>query len=382
MRLWTLLISRRTCCGAILLFAAFPAAAQLMPGEEEVLTERMQGYADGVGLAARNAALENAKQEIIRKVLNAIVASGDLTHLRNVLRSASQYIRGHEMLRHDIVGDGTRVEIDAYVDTRPLYRDVAASMLPYLPEPPRILLVIGEQIGDDRIVAVPDFGHAETALRQPLEKLGLNVSGVDSITEEFSHPELVEIVTGDVERGAAFARGSAADVVLVGTAVTETLPPAAGANVARSRATVTVRIYRGVDGDLADAFTAVAAVSSLEAADGALQATQDACAKLVSDITVAAVLTVLGTRADERVVLTLERPGSLERVDAVIGELRVLVGSKRVEVMLRSETLARLRVDYAGPMLPFVEELTAPLYEGAELIVRHAVGREVIAFFE
>lgn len=376
----TFSISRRILCGAIAFFGT-ALGAHAAPSAEEVLTVRMEGYADGVGLAARNAALENAKQEVIRKVLNSIVADGDFSHLRNVLRSASLYLRGYDMLRQDIVGDGTRVEIDAYVEAKDLYQDVAVAMLPHLEEKPRVLLVVGEQLGDDKIVGVPDFGYAENALRAPLEKYGLKVEGVDAISGKVPQPELIHLVNGEVEEGGTFAKGNDADVVIIGTAITVTEPPADGTNVHRNRSTVSVRVYRALDGDLVDAFTKVAAVSSVDPMEGAIQATNDACEKIINDITVAAVLTVLGTQPDDRVLLTVEEPQDATNTLALAETLRHELGEDKVEVILDSKALARLRIQYDGDMLPFVELLTSEEYAGRHLAIRHAVGREVVAYF-
>ncbi|MBI2431535.1 MAG: hypothetical protein HYV26_01545, partial [Candidatus Hydrogenedentes bacterium] len=342
----------------------------------------MEGFAEGVGLAARNAAIENAKQEIIRKLLNAVVASGDLSHLQNVLRNASQYVRGYDKIRHDIAGDTTRVEIDAYIDARPLYQDVAATMLPYLPEPPRVLLVIGEQIGNDKIIAVPDFGYAETALRQGLEKLRLTVAGVDTLGREYKQEALIQTVTGDLETGATFAKGNSADVVILGTATTEQEAPVPGTNVVKNKASVTVRVYRALDGDLVDAFTKTAAVSSAAVTEGAIQATNDACEKLVGEVAIAAVLTVLGTAAEDTVLLLLEHPETPERVEQVTAALAQDLGPDHVAVLFQSTDTARLRIRYDGPMLPFVDKLSTADYGGKTLNVRRAVGREVTATFE
>jgi hypothetical protein len=127
--------------------------------------------------------------------------------------------------------------------------------------------------------------------------------------------------------------------------------------------------------------TRTAAVSSVDAMEGALQATRDACAKITPDVTVSAVLTVLGTRQDERVLLVLESPGSVSRVQELVRQLEEGLGAGQVETLLANESLARLRVTYDGPMLDFVDYLSTGDYEGKTLTVHRAVGREVVARF-
>jgi len=374
-------ISRRTCCGAIVFLAFLHPGHTAHASDDDLVEMRMEGYADGIGLAARHEAIENAKQEIIRKLLNNIVADGELGHLRTILRQSSRYIRGHYPLRHDFIGDTTRVEIDAYVNLPALYNDVAVTMLPFLPEPPRLLLVIGEQLPHDEIVAVPDFGYADTALREALSKFRLQVTGVETIIEQFSQAELIEAVSGGLELGSAFARAQQSDVVILGAVQVEAEETAPGSNVFRHKATATVRLYRGGNGEFVDAFTEIAAVSSADQVEGSVQAVEDACEKLAGDITMASVLAVLGAAKDPRVLLTLEHPGAGERMAELERLLREAFGYNNVEIYFTSERFARIRVDYDGPMIDFVDLISSGAFADAYIQVHRAVGREVEAEF-
>lgn len=373
--------SRRILCGAIVFFLLLALGPPALASDDDLVEVRMEGYAEGIGLAARNAAIANAKQEIIRKLLNNVVASGDLQHLRSILRQAGRYIRGHYVLRHDFVGDSTRVEIDAYVNVAALHSDVAVTMLPFLPERPSLLLVLGEKLAHDEIVAVPDFGYAESALRAALGRFNLNVEGVDTVSNRFSQAELIQTVTGELELGGAFARANSHDVVVIGAAEVETEETSPGSNLFRHRASVTIRLYRGGSGEFVDAFTELAAVSSAEPMQGSIQAVEDACAKLAGDVTIASVLAVLGARQDPRVLLTVENPNSEAPVLELERVLREAFGHDTVERLFYSEALARMRVDWGGPMVDFVDLISSGDFEGAWIQVHRAVGREVEAEF-
>lgn len=365
-------------------FALFlSGVACVAEGEDDGLfTVRMEGHAEGVGFAARQTAIENAKHEVVVKVLEAIVASGDLEPFRALLRNASRYIASYDLLRHDPSDDATRVEIDAQVREAALRRDVAAIMLPRLPQPPTVLLLVGERIGADCIVAAPDLGVSETVLREGLAKLGLKVQGAAAAGEYYSQAQLIEIVTGDVELGGRFARGSLADAVIIGTAVTDIEEGPAGTNVQRNKAAVSLRVFRGVDGNMTEALTATAAVYSLDPTEGGEQAVQDACAKLVGDAAVAAIITVLGIQTANQVLVSVEGPRSRDCLAPIIATLEGDSAIEAVDELYFSEKLARLRVTYDGPMSHLVALLTPGPYCGRTLGVRHVVGRTITVAFE
>lgn len=358
----------------------FPVAGRPAEPQEEILTQRMEGYAEGIGLGARARAIENAQVEVVRSILLKTVASQDLTHLRAILRNAPKYIKNYVPLRHDQVGDGTRVEIDAYVSTAPLYQDVAAVMLPFLVRPPRVLLVIGEQLGDDQIVAVPDFGAAETSLKTGLEPLKLEVQGVDSLGDTYTQAQLIAAVK-DLEAGMAFARGQQQDTVIIGTAIAEAQPGAETGNVQRNKVTVSLRVHRAADGDVLETLTQTAAVSSVDIMEGGEQATRDACAKVVGDLTVATVLAVLSQPVTQGVMLLLQEPPGEDAVKAIVEQLKEAGGGEETRLVSYADPLARVFVPFEGPMADFVNYLSDETFAGHQLEVLRVVGQDVTARF-
>lgn len=360
-----------------LLLLCLGGVAPVSFSDEEVLTERVEGFADGVGLAARAQAIRNAQEEVIEKLLRSMVASGDLAPFRAILRSAPAYVRGYDLLTHRAAGDTTRIEIDAHVPLRPLQQDVAAIMLPRLKDPPSVLLVIGEQIGDDQMLGVPDFGIAETSLRKSLENLRIEVAGVDSLGTVYSHTQLIEVVNGDVQKGQDFALANAHDVTVIGTAKTTLEAGAPGTNVSRVQAAILLRVHRRGDGKLMETLSDTAAVSGTDAMTIGEQAVQDACTALLAPVAVAAVLSVLGSPAPDKVVLVAAHPGTRERLDALKYLLESEGYADEIEELLFAPELARLRFRYDGPMLPLVNLIGAHLYAGQILEVQSVVDREM-----
>lgn len=365
---------RIAACAIVYLSASLVAAA-----EEDIITVRMDGHAEGVGREAREAAIANAEMEVLIAVLKSMVASGDLAALNPILRNAPRYIRNYDMLRNDAVDEKTSVEIDAHVLERPLQQDVAALMLPRLVRPPRVLLLLGEKIGEDRIVAVPDSGVAETALREGVAKLGLEVTGSEVVSAYYTQAQLIEAVQGDVESAGAFVRGTLYDVVVIGTAITEPETTPDGFTVVRNRATVSLRVFRGADGKMVDALSAKAAVHGVELTDTGEQAVADACAKLIGDVTVACVIAVLGVRPDDYVLFILANPGARDGLQALVDAIRAFPEVSQVEELLYTPQLARYRIAYRGPMPPLVDFLRRQPCGGSKLMIKTVVAREITA---
>lgn len=375
-------IFRRIPWGAAMVILAALAWGAYSSDEEELFSVRAEGYADGTNSAARDAAIENAKREVVEEVAKSLVVSGDLEPLRPLLRRAANYIQRFELLRQDRTGDATRVEIDAYVLEKLLRQDVAAMMFPRLPEPPHVVLLVGEQLPDDKIVAVPDAGLAETVLREGLTGLKLSVSGAEGLGKLFTQAQLIEIVTGGVEAGQRFTLANQADTVVVGTAVVTVEGNETGDSVYRCRATVNLRVYRGYDGKMMDSLTAAAVVSSAKPEEGGDQAVRDACTKLVRETAVSAILAVLGTQASDAVVITLENPGERRFFDELVTHLEVSLNLDTIEELFFSNTRARVRVPYDGPMAYLTDLITSGTYGGKKLEPLRVVGRNMTFTFQ
>ena len=76
-------MTRRTT--AILVVLTSIAQAQ-----DHLVTVSAEGTAAGEGLAARDAALVNAKREAVKQVLEVILAAQDLSPVRPIVKNASE----------------------------------------------------------------------------------------------------------------------------------------------------------------------------------------------------------------------------------------------------------------------------------------------------
>lgn len=372
---------RRALWGAAV-FLLCTSLAQAASDPPVQLTVRSTGYAEGVGYAARDRAVGDARQRALLDVMEALSASEDLKLFRPILRNVDAYVPSYDLLRHDQVGEDTRVEIDAHVLEAPLQRDIAAIMLPRLPEKPRVLLVIGEQIGDDAIMAVPDFGVAEVALKKVLEEKGLEVRGVDTLDGLYTHQQLMALVAGGVEEGSKFAKENPAHVVVVGSARSTYTQSSEDINMKKNTAEVRLNVFRGSDGKMVDDVFSQATVHAADAFEGGEASVQDACRKAQQAVITAAAITVLSTRASDSLLITVVDPGTRERLDALVKALSSEPGAGAAQVLYFSEGLSRISMPYDGGMGDLVDTISHYSFDGAGVEVRRVLKRDMELAFK
>lgn len=343
---------------------------------------RAQGRADDVGLAAREAAVRDAQRAAVAQALGAMLPGLDPAPFDPILQYAPGYVARHDLLRHDTVDTWTRVEIDAEINEAALRADVAAIALPRFPDPPSVLLLIGERVGGDRLLAVPDFGAAEVCLKERLARLKFPVAGADSLDAIYAQRDLIAVVNGDREAQRAFAERCLEDVVVIGAAVATHEPGPEGSNVLRNRAALTVQVYRGGDGKLLDAFATAATVHGEDPDVAGAQAVEDACVKVAGDLVVSAVLAVLARPHAFSAIVTVRDPGNPETLESLAAFLRTAPGAEEVRALYIAPALGRVRIFGGVPLAELARMLDGVVVEGRRLSVRQAYGTAIEALVE
>lgn len=349
--------------------------ANAAPAEGELVL-RMLGNAEGTGFAARHAAIQDAREEVIWEILKTKIASGDLRPFRSMVRSADKYITRVEELHLDSEGGQTRVEIDAYVDIQAVEHDLATLMLPRLATPPTVtcLIALEDEKGE---LYLEEPGLAEKALVEGLKSIGLAPGTHLDTTAQYSPADLRAALTGDLEKAAAYAKETLSDAVVLGILSVERGPDLDQSGTAKTRVTLDARVFRGSDGDLLDAFARSAAIIGADPVACLEEATTDSAKKMLGDITVSTVLSVLSTQKRDEVLITLQNPGSRTRVEALVGLLDQESSVNSIEESFYSDRLARLRVGYEGPMAYIVDLLRSHSYEGSTIEVQSVVDRDM-----
>lgn len=350
--------------------------------DAEVAVIRAEARADGTGFTAKTQAIARAQENAIGQLLGTLAPNVDPQLMEPIFREAGRYVDSYDLLRHDNLGDNTKVEIDVHIATRPLQQDLAAIVLPRLPEPPAVVLLVGEQLVGDKIIAVPDNGVGETALRAGLRKMGLKVASSSELAAAYNQADFIDTVNGGAEAGARFAQENLCEAAIVGTASCALEPNAFGTNVARVRATVTLRIYRGVDGKMMEETVAHAAIAGEDTLAASEEAIRDACTKIQGDATVATVMAVLAAVGKDRVHLMIPSPGPREHADAVYHALQGEDLVSGLSEPFYSPKMYRVSMDYEGPMAYLVAMLSPGKYPAKALVIDRVLNRIITAHFE
>lgn len=346
---------------------------------EGELRLRVRGSADGVGFAAHREALVAAQHEVMREILRSKVASGDLRPFRSMIRKAEHYVTRVEELHIDNHEGETRVEVDAYVDMASVEQDLATLVLPRLPTPPTVSCLVA--IETDGAVEVESPGTTEEALVKGLENLGLDARPHTAHDALFSASDFHDAVLGDLAASARYARETLADVVLIGVVTLERSESQEGGSAGRTRASLNLKVLRGNDGDLLDVFARSAAITGLDPESCREEVLGDVAAKVIGDVTVSTVLSVLSMQKQDEVLITLQNPGSRSRLAAFtdVFQREPLIDS--ISESFFSERLARIRLGYAGSLAYLVDQIDRQIFEGWRLEVNEVVGRDMTLSF-
>jgi len=399
--------SRWTVLDSALLVATLLLAATALGGprdDEGFIKVRIEAKAPGTGMEARAVATRNAQHAILAQILKTSLAIDDAPTIEPLLQRPERYIRSTQLACYEIVDGETRIQVESFVDRNQLLKDAAALILPRIQPPPKALVLVAQQVGANEPAVASSAATAESEIGKALEKASFEVVDTASVRACHTEAELLAAIKGDSQVAGSFAREGFADVVVLGEATVDAEPSAPGkmgrfpisglrggvdrtagnreaSQFFRRHGKVTVRVFRGRDGKCIDTLTREAVVHSAIPAEGATAALEDACAKLTEDMVMLCVMAVVGEQARDELVITLEEPGTRERLDAFAGVLVKATGSPTVDALLYSDRLARVRVRYAGSMVPLMDILTGNTYEGMALEIQKALKRDVTMRF-
>jgi hypothetical protein len=342
-----------------------------------LISAKMEASSSGIGLDARAAAIGIAQDEILLQILKNSFGAENPSVFRAVLDAKERYIHSSQLVRCETVDDATHVEIACQVDRSLLLRDASASALTRLMAPPTALVLVAEQRGADLPFSLPKKGTVEKELAKALKKSSFEILDSDSLLANHSESEILDAINADSDAASAFAREGFADVVILGVASVSNDKAVSGSAVPKSAGKVALRVFQSHDGKCVDSLAREASVHSANPDEGADAVFEECCAKLEDDAVVLSVMAVAGGRPKDELVIELEAPGSMERLDAFVKHFGDLSSRKDIDVLFYSDKLARVRARYDGAMIPLMDSLTHALYEGMALETRKAFQRNV-----
>ncbi len=379
---------RRAACffsgWAWLVFASLPfwlnaAAVALSP--DDVLTVRITAEVEGNGAVARKLAQDQAEVMAMEEVIRSWVPDMDPQPYRGLLRHARAYVRQTDVLRTTRDGNRLRLEADVTLRELPLRRDLAAALLPRLPEKPAYALITGPVEIAGSIPLSSTEHLLDPAVRRLVETLGqLGFSGVlADRAEPFSARVIETAFQEGVESLGKLARQARQPFLLACDGSVRVQPVHPDSNVLREEAVFNIRLFRTEDGKMLDSLGMTSVVQSVDPAEGAKLALEDAAAKLTTDCVAALTLSSAASRREDpdAVVVLIEQPPDATAVETVAAVLRELPETQAVEILSTGPALARIRIRAALRMVELADLLQQMEAGNYRLDLRKAFGREI-----
>jgi hypothetical protein len=368
-------------CATFVAACLLSPTSMAAPSEEGCVNVRSEAASPGAGSEARQAAAQKAQDDIIGQVLKTSLGMTDPSWVGPILAQKERYIRSTQLLRYETVEAETRVEVECSVNRALLLQDAAGVLLPRMPSPPTVLVLVAEQDAHDKPAEISESGAAATEVTKTLRKASFDVVETAPVRSCHSGSELTDAVRAANDAAGAFAREGFAEVVVLGEAMAAAESPATAQPILAITGKITLRVFRARDGKCIDTLSQEALVNANDAEEGIAAVFEDACAKLSKDLTVLCTMAMVQAHAPNELVITLEEPGTLERLDAFIKHFGETIGQKDIEVLFFSEHLARVRGQYDGAMIPLMDALSGRAYEGLTLETRKALNRNITLRF-
>jgi hypothetical protein len=137
-------------------------------------------------------------------------------------------------------------------------------------------------------------------------------------------------------------------------------------------------VVRTADGSIISSPSVDAVVHGADPVEGGDQAVRDACDKVVNDVIASCAFGMVRADPSKDVIMTIEGLGGTDRLDAMVRAIKGYPSVRGVQTVYASERTARLRVDYTGPIAPFVDRLTATRFPGFSVQPQTVVDRDMI----
>lgn len=356
---------------ALLITFAGPSFA----GVGDAITVTGVGTAIGLGPAARSKAIEDAQAAIVLERLERIAPSRDFSIFTSLLRSSSSFFESSKTVKETKTEDSTHVEIEGQLLERKLKEQIAEVALGQHFVTPRIVILASEQLAPDAQPDLSKQGIIEKKLYDDLKRIQFEIVAPEQSRERIPTVKWGECIDGSPELGAILARDMLADIVVLGSGKAVVEEERRGVN--RVRADVSLCIVRTDDGYVLDTPKAYAIVNSADPIEGAKQAIEDACAKLVGETKTAVALGALGGTPIDALLVTIDGVSNDTQSDAILNAFQTCLGIEKPEIIYSGNNRVRARVAYAGPINAFIDCVDGMARSKDAVALKSVIGRDV-----
>jgi hypothetical protein len=357
----------------ILLASLVPLATDSIP-----LEVQGEGYAAGLGPAARAEAIRVAQTAIIIQRLETLAPNRDFALFAPMLEQPERFVPSYRVIDEETTDNATHVEIAGQLLDAELKRNAAALILHSRADKPRVILIISERISPGTPRSFQDEGVAESAIAEKLEEAKFEVMDSRQLLSANTEDELRQYLGGSPSLASQLARRELADVAILGSAASFIeAGNSKNAGLRRHRAELDLRVIRAADGYILEEIESAAELISVDSGQGGVLSVKDACEKISDPLINAAALGLLGGAPQNQIYLTIEGLGGGEQLEQILKRIKTVPGVESVDEMYTTDEMARMAIAYSGPMGPFVDALSANRYDGYFLHTESVVNRDM-----
>lgn len=238
---------------------------------------------------AKNKALQKAvERSIANLIYSEIIAENYQLLIDRIYTQSSKYIREYKLLTEEVVGDIYRVKIEATVSLSDLKADLnALGLLPQKGGKPKIMIIIAEHW------PATDWGQSpgsqiesNLAEKEIVERFSQqDFAIIDRST--FVEPGLAEntfIVSLDDQSAQRLTRGSGADIIIYGKALTRLVENIPGSTLSSAQANISARAISADTGKIVATCTKTAISIGINPAKAGSEALKKAAVEITDTL--------------------------------------------------------------------------------------------------
>ncbi|HOJ32271.1 MAG TPA: hypothetical protein PKY35_01810 [Candidatus Hydrogenedentes bacterium] len=333
----------------------------------------MEGSAPGVDKAAFQAAIENAQAAIIVDKLISCWQTSDLAIFKPIIDNPSIYVQYFQVLDRRSENGTTTVKISAVVKEELLTRDSALLKLAKLDTKPKIILIIAEQTQPGGPLSISSHSETEQVLRKFLEQKGFDVLARERLLRLYGEDEILGRLQGETEGIARLGRENLAQVSIGGITECVSQPAAPNSNIFKNDVTLKLTVVSADDSKASWLLQAEATVNSEDTMEGIAQAGADAATKLQEKTLVATLLASSRTKKSSEIFVEIMGLKDITIVNEIAERIQQFPGVEHAEILLQSNELSRISIQYNSSITGLVEYLTRNKFSGVTFFAKSVV---------
>jgi hypothetical protein len=336
----------------------------------------VDGFAYGQGLAARDAAVEDARRQAVSLWLDANLGSYTPEDAAFFLDQGDAMLLSHRVLYQRHENQGVRLGIEAYLNIPKLRLEAARYFLPRLKNKPRVVFLVGER--HPRGEYTTSYRSAAISeLISIFEKSGFEIVKESELVSLFTEIELTDRIARGEDAVAKVGRAVRANMVVTGEVRVDARPTERNGNLTLFRSQATLAVVRASDAKLVETASSNSETTSARAADGIRVVVEDAVYKTQQSLLVAAVLASLDTSSGKAIYLIIEGDLIQRHMPEILALLRAIPSVQHIETLRTRPHALYLRFAYSGKISTLVDTIESATLDGITLEPWKVIGSEL-----